>query len=215
MNKLRMNLQYFAESQLTFLKDALGDQFDAFEKAINTYNSNSENKDKQIKIGNLASGKYVDADKCTKAEKDRDTFKQQLADAQKTLEGFKDIDVSDLKGQIATLQGTIETNKTKYEQDLADRDFNDAVSKALVAAGAKNPKVAMATLDLEALKASKNRDTDLKVAIESSKKDNAYIYGANEPINNPVGPTDPDSSIKKLSEMSYEEYKAYRQGDNK
>lgn len=215
MKLLRMNLQYFGESPLAFLQDALGDQFTSFETAINTYNSNPENKDKQIKIGNLASGKYVDAEKFTKAEKDRDTFKSQLTDAQKALEGFKDVDVNDLKGQIATLQGTIKTNQTKYEQDLANRDFNDAVSKALSAAGAKNPKVAMATLDLEALKASKNRDTDLKAAIEQSQKDNAYIYGANEPINNPVGSTNPDPQIKKLSDMTYDEYKAYRQGNNK
>lgn len=157
----------------------------------------------------------VEKSKATQAETDRDTLKQQLDDAQKSLEGFKDVNVEDLKNQIATLQSTIETNKNNYEQNLAGRDFNDLVTKALTDAGAKNPKVAMATLDLDALKVSKNRDTDLKAAIEASQKDNAYIYGANEPINNPVGPTEPDSTIKELSDMTYEEYKAYRQGDNK
>jgi len=42
---------------------------------------------------------------------------------------------------------------------------------------------------VEALKTSKDQTTDIKAAIEACQKDNGYLFGANEPINNPVGPT--------------------------
>lgn len=45
---------------MEFLKDILGDElYKQFETAVNAYNGNEANKDKQIKLANLASGDYV------------------------------------------------------------------------------------------------------------------------------------------------------------
>ena len=45
---------------MDFLKEILGETlFEQVFKAINEYNGNEANKDKQVKIGNLASGEYV------------------------------------------------------------------------------------------------------------------------------------------------------------
>lgn len=45
---------------MDFLKEILGDElFEQFTEKINAYNGNEANKDKQVKIGNLASGEYV------------------------------------------------------------------------------------------------------------------------------------------------------------
>ena len=55
---------------------------------------------------------------------------------------------------------------------------------------------------------------DITAAIEACKKDNEYMFGSNEPINNPIAPTGgkvPGVS-KNLEDMTYEEYKDYRQG---
>lgn len=128
----------------------------------------------------------VEKGKVAQAETDRDTLKQQLDDAQKSLEGFKDVNIEDLKNQIATLQGTIETNKKNYEQDISNRDFNSVIDTAITGAGAKNSKAVRALLDIDTLKASKNQEADIKSAIEACQKDNDYLFGATEPIKNPV-----------------------------
>lgn len=47
----------------------------------------------------------------------------------------------------------------------------------------------MAMLDLDALKASKNQSEDIKKALETVKESDAYLFGSDEPFNNPVGPT--------------------------
>lgn len=45
---------------MEFLKEILGEElFNQFTEKINAYNGNEANKDKQIKLGNLASGEYV------------------------------------------------------------------------------------------------------------------------------------------------------------
>ena len=54
---------------MDFLKDILGTElFEQVANAVNAYNGDEANKDKQIKIANLASGKYVDKGKYTALE---------------------------------------------------------------------------------------------------------------------------------------------------
>ena len=67
--------------------------------------------------------------------------------------------------------------------------FGSALEAAITAAGGRNAKAVKALLDVETLKASKDQTADIKAAIEACQKDNGYLFGATEPINNPVGPT--------------------------
>lgn len=44
---------------MTFLKEILGDDlYQQFETAVNAYNGDEANKDKQVKLANLGSGEY-------------------------------------------------------------------------------------------------------------------------------------------------------------
>ena len=151
--------------------------------------------------------------KTTLAEGERDKFKEQYETTQAALKEFDGIDVKELQGKIEKLNTDLAAKDTEYTQKIADRDFQDALNAAIVTAGGKNGKAVMALLDVENLKASKNQEADIKAAIEACQKDNDFLFGANEPINQPVGPTGgPTPSLKPLNEMSYDEYKAYRQG---
>ena len=47
----------------------------------------------------------------------------------------------------------------------------------------------MALLDVDALKSSKDQTADIKKALETVKESDAYLFGADEPFLNPVGPT--------------------------
>ena len=106
--------------------------------------------------------------------------KTQLQEANTTIDGFKDYD--QVKSQV-------EEYKTEYEAKIADMQFGSALEAAITAAGGRNAKAVKALLDVETLKASKDQTADIKAAIEACQKDNGYLFGATEPINNPVGPT--------------------------
>lgn len=105
------------------------------------------------------------------------------------LEEFKDVDVKDLQGQITKLQGDLKAKDDEYAAKEADRMFMDSVKEAVKTAGGRNEKAVIAMLDIDALKKSKNQSDDIKTALENVKKSDGYLFGVNEPINNPVGGT--------------------------
>lgn len=113
--------------------------------------------------------------------------KTQLQEANATLEGFKDYD--QIKAKVEEYKNKSEQIKNEYETKIADMQFDTALEAAINAAGGRNAKAIKALLDVEALKSSKDQTADIKAAIESCQKESTYLFGAGEPINNPVGPT--------------------------
>lgn len=124
-----------------------------------------------------------------KLEVERDNYKDSLEAAQNALKGFEGVDIEELKGKITQLTSDLAAKETEYQQKLADRDFNDKLTSLITKAGGRNTKSIIANLDLEALKASKNQDADMQTAIDAFKETDGYMFGANEPIKNPVAPT--------------------------
>ena len=56
---------------MEFLKEILGeDLFSQVSEKVNAFNGNEANKDKQVKIGNLASGEYVGKGKFMQASRE-------------------------------------------------------------------------------------------------------------------------------------------------
>ena len=113
--------------------------------------------------------------------------KTQLQEANTTIDGFKDYD--QVKGQVEEYKTKYETSKAEYETKIADMQFGTTLEAAITSAGGRNTKAIKALLDVDVLKASKDQTADIKAAIEACQKDNSYLFGATEPINNPVGPT--------------------------
>ena len=150
-----------------------------------------EGREDIIKKIMAENGKDIEAAKgeLAKAEADRDKYKEQLDEATESLEKFKDVKPEELSAEIEKLQQTIKDKDTEYAQKIADMEFNSAIEKAITEAGAKNTKAVKALLDIEALKGSKNQKDDIASALETVKKDNEYMFGSNEPINNSVGGT--------------------------
>ncbi|MCU7380845.1 phage scaffolding protein [Clostridiales Family XIII bacterium ASD5510] len=120
---------------------------------------------------------------------ERDTLKEQLETTQNALKEFEGVDADGLKAKIEELDTKLKEQDAAYQTKLSDMEFQSALEKAVLESGAKNSKAAMALLDLDTLKGSKNRSEDIKAAIEAVKKDNDYLFGSSEPITNPTGPT--------------------------
>lgn len=116
-----------------------------------------------------------------------ESTQEQLATANQTIDGFKDYD--QVKAQVDEYKEKYEQSKTEYEQKIADMRFSSSLEAAISAAGARNVKAVRALLDIETLKNSKDQTADIKAALEACQKENDYLFGSREPINNPVGPT--------------------------
>ena len=127
--------------------------------------------------------------KTTKAEGERDNFKDQLATATESLEKFKDVDPTAMQSEIDKLTQQLKDKDAEYAAKEADRIFSDTIKEAIKTAGERNEKAVMAMLDMDALKASKNQSEDIKKALETVKESDAYLFGSDEPFKNPVGAT--------------------------
>lgn len=136
-------------------------------------------------------GKDIQAEKAktAAAEGERDNYKTQLDTAKEALTKFDGVNIDDLKGQIEKLQNDLKAKDDEYAAKEAERQFSDSVKDAIKTAGGRNSKAIMAMLDLETLKASKDQSKDIKSAIDAVKESDSYLFGSNEPINNPVGRT--------------------------
>lgn len=116
-------------------------------------------------------GRDINAEKqrASTLQADLDNANAQLKTAQDGLVAFKGVDVDDLKNQITTLQGKL----TAQAEGFA---FDSALDEAIRAAKGRSTKAVRSMLDVEALKASKNRDADIKAALESCAKANAWAF---------------------------------------
>ena len=128
----------------------------------------------------------------TVAEFDRqkarlDSAESQLTEAKESLKKFEGVDVSALNGKITELQNSLAAKDAEYIQKISDMEFDAVLETAISTSGAKNAKAVRALLDIDALKASKNRDGDIKTAVDKVKADNDYMFTSAEPIKNPTG----------------------------
>ena len=132
------------------------------------------------------------------------------------MKEFEGVDVKDLQGQITKLQGDLKAKDDEYAAKEAARLFNESLDKAITDAGGRNAKAIRGMLDIETLQKSKDQTEDIKKALETIKESDAYLFGADEPINSPIRSTGGiPPQLKKLEDMSYEEYKSFRQGKEK
>ena len=119
-----------------------------------------------------------------------DNYKSQLETAQTALQKFDGIDVDNLKGEIQKLTDDLQKKENEYQTKLADMEFNNSLDNAITASGARNLKAVRALLDVDTLKASKNRDADIKNAIAAVKSENDYMFTAEHKPFMPVNPAD-------------------------
>lgn len=116
---------------MEFLKAILGDElYKQLETALNAYNGNEENKDKQVKLANLASGEYVGKGKYDALdallkgkETELDTANGLIAELKKGTKGNED-----LQGKITGY----ETQVQQLQEQLQETKIKSAVKVALL-----------------------------------------------------------------------------------
>lgn len=132
-----------------------------------------------------------------KAEQEKTSAQKTTIDElNKSLDGFKDVDVSALKQQITKLEGDIKAKDEEHSKVIADRDFQDILKESIASVKGKNAKAITALLDIDALKASKNQKEDIATALKklAEAEDSKMLFGEPEPTvvgcGNPIGVVD-------------------------
>ena len=187
---------------MDFLKALFGDSaltYDQLASAIQTHNGKAENKDKQIKIGNIGDGGYVSSDKFKAKEAELASANTTIKNLQGEIKKWDGVDVDKLKTAAADWE-------TKYNQDTAKIRTDSAVEIALMKAKAKNPKAARALLDESKIKLDGDKVLGLDDQLEALKKSDAYLFDAEAPAaTDPTagGFTPPAGGAPKGSEFNF------------
>lgn len=119
-------------------------------------------------------GRGINAEKAKYA--DYDTVKTQLDEAQKTIKGLQEQDIEGVRKSAKEWEEKYNQAIADHKQQMADMAFDQSLDSAISGAKGRNAKAIKALLDMEALKKSTNQDADIKAALESLKKDSAYLF---------------------------------------
>lgn len=117
-----------------------------------------------------------DVEAAKKPFADYEAIKEQLQTARDGLKAFEGVDVAQLQGEVAKLQGQLASKDREWQGKLDAMAFDGKIKDAVTAAGGKSAKAIAALLDLDTLRASKNQDADIKAALEELKKDSGYLF---------------------------------------
>lgn len=156
---------------MDFLKNVLSDDlFKQLKEAL------KDNKD--IKIGNLASGEYVSADKYNSSAESEKQIKQQLAERDEQLKGLQNLsgDNESLNKQIADMQNKNKETQANYENKLYETNKNYALDNYLKDNKAKNFKSVKALLDNETIIYKDNKFTGLEEQVNKLKENEGYLF---------------------------------------
>ena len=117
------------------------------------------------------------------AKGDLSTKEQELADAKKLLddankeiEGFKDLDVEAIKAKAEDYKAKFEEAQEKAKEELDKVQFNHILENTLKGAKARNVKAVKALLDLEGLKLNEGKVVGLDEQLESIQKENEFLF---------------------------------------
>ncbi|MCM1024418.1 MAG: phage scaffolding protein [Prevotella sp.] len=147
--------------------------------------------EKKADFDKLVNENYKTVAEVDKIEAKRDLYKSQLDETQAALKGYDGVNVEELRGKISALEKTLADKETEHASKIADMEFNSDLRDAIRTSGAKNSKAVSALLDLDSLKASKNRGKDIADAIEKIKSENDYLFESekHEPMPSFLGGT--------------------------
>lgn len=110
---------------------------------------------------------------------DLNAEKKRADTAVETLKGFEGKDFDAITRERDEWKRKHDDAVASHQREQEEREFNDGLSAAITEAKGKNAKAIMALLDLDKLRGSKNRDKDIKTALDSLRTESGYLFEDN------------------------------------
>lgn len=107
---------------------------------------------------------------------DYDTIKAQLTEANATIESFKGMDIDAIRKEADDWKAKAEQAEKDKATKISEMEFSSLLTSTITGAKGRNAKAVMALLDMDALKASKNQEADIKAALEKLKEESGYLF---------------------------------------
>lgn len=150
-----------------------------------------------------------DIESAKKPFADYDGIKTQLTEANKTIEGFKAMDIDGIKAAADEWKAKAEKAEQEAAAKIADMEFNSLLDTAITGAKGKNAKALRGLLDIDTLKASKNQSEDIKAALDALKESDGYLFDTDTPPQYAGGTGSAPVPNKTPDQMNYTELSAY------
>lgn len=178
---------------MEWLKNILGeDLFKQVETKVNEHNSESENKDKQVKIVNVNDGEYVSKLKYTTLENELNTTKTSLQTANTTIEDLKKNNTSnaDLQAKITKYETEKQDLEKTHKEEKSKLIKMAGIREALYGAKAKYPDLLAEKFDLTKILLDENGEkvvSGIKEQMDGIKENYKDLLGETTD-NNPSSP---------------------------
>lgn len=116
--------------------------------------------------------------KVEKMQKDIDNATERANTAETTLKSFEGKDFEAMKAEAEKWKSQYDGLIQKQKDEAEKAELDEAIANAIKEAKGKNAKAIIAQLDMDAIKASKNRDKDIASAIKSlaDSQDTAFLF---------------------------------------
>ena len=128
----------------------------------------------------------------------------QLKTAQDGLKAFDGVDIAGLQAQGTKLKADMQAQADGFA-------FDNALNTAILGKKGRSVDAVRALLDLDALKGSKDRTTDINKALENAVKANPWAFGDTKPAGYPNvrdggtpnhNPSQPDGVLAAFSKLN-------------
>lgn len=100
----------------------------------------------------------------------------QLAEAGKTIDGFKAMDIDAIKAAAADWEKRAKQAEAEAAEKIAAIQFDARLDSAILSRRGRSTKAIKAMLDTETLRRSQNQDSDIAAALDALTKDSAYLF---------------------------------------
>ena len=117
--------------------------------------------------------------KVTRLTDDLAAEKKRADDAVTTLKGFEGKDFDAITRERDEWKQKHDDAVASHQREQEDREFNSDLETAITESKGKNAKAIMALLDVDKLKGSRNRDKDIKAALDALRTESGYLFEDN------------------------------------
>lgn len=113
-------------------------------------------------------------------EQELATVKEQLEQVNKEIEGFKDLNVDEIKAKAEEYKVKLEQSELKAKEELEKIKFEHILENTLQSAKARNIKAVKALLDIEGLTLVDGKIHGLDERLDKLKQENDYLFEPQE-----------------------------------